>query len=107
MPHAAPAMPRDLITDCAAADIGANGNGWYFLETFGTFHLVHSYIQGSHQAECNDPALVSPASPPGARNPENNCLIGYFKEKVVGKNLTVGGTTATSRFQPLAIQLID
>jgi hypothetical protein len=103
---AAPAMPRNLISDCAPADIGANGQGWYFLETFATFHLEHSYIQGSHQAECNDPALVSTASPSGAKNPENNCLIGYFKEKVVAKNMTVGSATATSEFTPLAIQLI-
>ena len=103
---AAPAMPRDMITDCAPADIGANGNGWYFLETFATFHLEHSYISGNHQSECNDPSLVSTASPPGARNPENNCLIGYFKEKVVAKNMTVGSATATSEFTPLAIQLI-
>jgi hypothetical protein len=97
---------RDL-SDCPPADIGANGIGWYFLETVAVFHLEHAYIQGSHEAECNSPSLVSPASPPGATNPVNNCLIGYFKEKVVGKNLTVGGTTSTSRFQPLAIQLID
>ena len=71
------------------------------------FHLEHAYIQNNNQAACNDPSLASPASPPGATNPVNNCLIGYFKEKVVGKILTVGGTTATSRFQPLAIQLID
>jgi Putative Flp pilus-assembly TadE/G-like len=103
---AAPANPRDSITDCPTPDIGANGNGWYFLETFGTFHLEHSYIQGSHQAECNDPSLVSTASPPGTRNPENNCLIGYFKDKVVARNMTVGSGTATSEFTPLAIQLI-
>jgi hypothetical protein len=50
---------------------------------------------------------VSPASPPSAGNPENNCLIGYFKEKVVAANLTVGSLTPTSQFSPLAIQLID
>lgn len=97
---------RDL-GDCATADIGANGIGWYYLETVAVFHLEHAYIQGNFETECNAPSLVSPASPPGVGNPVNNCLIGYFKEKVVGKNLTVGGSTATSRFQPLAIQLID
>jgi hypothetical protein len=40
------------------------------------------------------------------RNLENNCLIGYFKDKVVAKNMTVGSGTATSEFTPLAIQLI-
>jgi hypothetical protein len=67
---------------------------------------VHSYIQGSHQAECNDPSLVSTASPPGAGNLENNCLIGHFKDKVVARNMTVVSGTATSEFTPLAIQLI-
>ena len=104
---AEPSGDKTQLDQCAPGDIGANGQGWYFLETIAVFHLEHSYIQGSHETECNDPALASPASPPGATNPVNNCLIGYFKEKVVGKNLTVGGTTATSRFQPLAIQLID
>lgn len=103
---APPANPRDAIGDCPPADIGANGQGWYFLETFATFHLEHSYIQGNHQAECNDPALVSSASPTGSGNPVNNCLIGYFKDKVVAKNMTVGSSTATSEFTPLAIQLI-
>jgi hypothetical protein len=103
---AVPANPKDLLTDCAPADIGANGQGWYFLETFGTFHLEHAYISGMHQSECNDPALVSPASPPGTGNPVNNCLIGWFKDKVVAKNMTVGSATATSEFTPLAIQLI-
>jgi hypothetical protein len=103
---ATPANPRNLLTDCAVGDIGANGQGWYFLETFAVFHLEHSYIQNNHEAECNDPALVSTASPLSAGNPENNCLIGYFKEKVVAKNMTVGSTTATSEFTPLAIQLI-
>jgi Putative Flp pilus-assembly TadE/G-like len=103
---AVPANPRNVLSNCAPADIGANGQGWYFLETFATFHLEHSYIQGMHQNECNDPALVSPASPPGTGNPVNNCLIGYFKDKVVAKNMTVGSATATSEFTPLAIQLI-
>jgi len=103
---ATPANPRTSLSNCATADIGANGQGWYFLVTFGTFHLEHSYIQGSHQAECNDPSLVSPASPPGSTNPVNTCLIGYFKDKVVASNMTVGGLTKTSEFQPLAIQLI-
>ena len=43
---------------------------------------------------------------PRRGNPENNCLIGYFKDKVVAKNMTVGSSTAHSEFTPLAIQLI-
>ena len=104
---ATPANPRTSLSNCATADIGANGQGWYFLVTFGVFHLEHSYIQGNHQAECNDSSLVSPASPPSATNPENTCLIGYFKEKVVAANLSVGSLTPTSQFSPIAIQLID
>lgn len=104
---ATPASPRTSLSNCAAADIGANGQGWYFLVTFGTFHLEHSYIQGNHQAECNANTLVSPASPPGSGSQAvNNCLIGYFKDKVVASNMTAGGLTKTSEFQPLAIQLI-
>jgi Flp pilus assembly protein TadG len=104
---ATPANPQTSLSNCATADIGANGQGWYFLVTFATFHLEHSYIQGSHQADCNDSSLVSPASPPGSTNPVDNCLIGYFKDEVVAGNMTVGGLTKTSEFQPLAIQLID
>jgi hypothetical protein len=59
-----------------------------------------------HRLPADDPSLVSTASPPGARNPENNCLNGYFKDRVVAKNMTVGSGTATSEFTPLAIQLI-
>ena len=106
---AAPGGSRTLLSDCPTADIGANGLGWYYLVTFGVFHLEHAYISGNHQNECNAayPTLVSPASPPDAVNLENNCLIGYFKDRVVAANMTVGSMTPTSRFQPLAIQLID
>jgi Flp pilus assembly protein TadG len=104
---AIPSNPQTSLSNCATADIGANGQGWYFLVTFGIFHLEHSYIQGSHQADCNDGSLVSPASPPGSGNPVDNCLIGYFKADVVAANMTVGGITQTSEYQPLAIQLID
>lgn len=103
---APPANPRDALSDCAPGDVGANGQGWYFLVTFATFHLEHSYIQQNHEAECNDPALASPASPTGPGNKVNNCLIGYFKEDVVAKNMTVGSTTPFNEFTPLAIQLI-
>ena len=56
---AEPANPKKALIDCAAADMGANGQGWYFLETIGVFHLEHSYIQGNHQAECNGPGLLT------------------------------------------------
>jgi hypothetical protein len=104
---ATPANPRTSLSNCPTADIGANGQGWYFLVSFGIFHLEHSYIQGNHESECNDSALVSPASPPTATNPENNCLIGYFKDRVVAANLTAGSLTPTTEFSPIAIQLID
>jgi len=103
---AQPADPRNALANCAPGDIGANGQGWYFLVTFATFHLEHSYIQGNFETECNDPALASPASPPGPGNKVNNCLIGYFKDRVVASNMTVGSATPTSEFTPLAIQLI-
>ena len=74
--------------------------------TFGEFHLLHSYISGNHETECNDPALVSIASS-GPTQQLNNCLIGYFKEKVIRSTGSVGaGTTPSSAFTPLAIQLI-
>jgi Flp pilus assembly protein TadG len=104
---AIPDAPQTNLNDCHPPDMGANGQGWYFLETFGTFHLLHAYIQNNHQAECNDTSvLVSPASPIGSTNPVNTCLIGYFKDRVVASNMTVGSATSSSSFTPLAIQLI-
>lgn len=104
---AEPRGAKDDLGDCPAADIGANGPGWYFLVGLGVFHLEHAYIQGNFEAECDDPSLVSTASPTFVTNTENNCLIGYFKDRVVAANVTVGGTTPTTKFSPLAIQLID
>ena len=103
---AVPGGTRTNLGDCAPGDIGANGQGWYYLVTFATFHLEHSYIQGNHESECNNPSLASPASPTSTGNPVNNCLIGYFKERVVARNMTVGSSTPTNAFTPLAIQLI-
>jgi hypothetical protein len=106
---AEPGGTKTLLSDCPPADIGANGQGWYFLTTFAVFHLENALIQGNHQAECNAgrPTLVSPASPPTESNPVKNCLIGYFKDRVVAKNMTVGGSaTPVNEFTPLAIQLI-
>ena len=100
-----PANPKNVLSNCPPPDIGATGNGWYFLVTLATFHLEHAYIQENNQAECNDPALVSPVSPPGS-GLLNKCLIGYFKAEVVAANMTAGSMTPTSEFSPLAIQLI-
>jgi hypothetical protein len=105
---ATPTGTQTLLGDCPAGQEGlSGGQGWYFFVTFGEFHLEHSYIQGNHQAECNDPSLVSTASTTGTTNPLNNCLIGYFKSRVIASNLTVGsGTTPTSSLTPVAVQLI-
>lgn len=106
---AEPANPKNVKENCATADIGANGNGWYFLVALATFHLERAYIQENNETECNavPPALVSPASPPSGGNLVNRCLIGYFKAEVVAANMTAGGMTPSSQFSPLAIQLID
>ena len=104
---AEPANPKNVLSNCPPADIGANGNGWYFLVTLATFHLEHAYIQENNQAECNAaPPLVSTASPLSTGNLVNRCLIGYFKAEVVAANMTAGSMTPTSEFSPLAIQLI-
>jgi Flp pilus assembly protein TadG len=103
---AEPDEPKTSINNCPIADIGFNGQGWYFLVTFGKFQLEHSYIQGNHQTECNDPSLASAASPTTSGNPINNCLIGYFKERVIAGNVTVGGGPPTSTLTPYGVQLI-
>lgn len=92
--------------DCPAGQEGlAGGKGWYYLATFGKFYLESSYIQGNHETECNDPALASIASSPGGNI--KNCLIGYFKERVIASNMTVGaGATAPNSMTPIAVQLI-
>jgi len=103
-----PANPKDQLGDCPPGRNGGTGqNQWYFLTTFGEFHLLHSYIQGNHQAECNDPSLALIASSdPDSNQLLNNCLIGYFKAPVIAANMTVGSSTPTSSLTPLAIQLI-
>lgn len=102
-----PTGTQTLLSDCPSGQEGlSGGKGWYFLVTFGKFHLEHSYIQGNHETECNDTTtLVSIASSPGGNI--KNCLIGYFKDRVIAANLTVGaGTTASSSMTPIAVQLI-
>jgi hypothetical protein len=103
---ATPTGTQKLLTDCPAGQEGlSGGKGWYLFVTLGKFHLVHSYIQGNHETECNDPTLASIASAPGARIKQ--CLIGYFKDRVIASEMTVGpGTTAPSSLTPFAVQLI-
>lgn len=102
-----PTGTQTLLSDCPAGQEGlSGGKGWYLFVTFGEFRLEQSYIQGNHEAECNDPSLVSIASS-GPTQQLNNCLIGYFKGRVVASNLTVGaGTTGASSLTPFAVQLI-
>jgi hypothetical protein len=98
-----PTGTQTVLSDCPLGEEGlSGGKGWYFFVTLGKFHLVHSYIQGNNEAECNDPGLASVAGA-GIKN----CLIGYYKDRVTASNLTVGpGTTAPSSLTPFAIQLI-
>lgn len=107
---ATPTGNQDQVGDCPPGQIGfTGGQGWYFLISFGDFHLEHSYIQGNHEAECNDPSLISTATYDALASSQllNNCLIGYFNGPVIGGNFSVGaGTTAPSSFTPFAIQLI-
>jgi hypothetical protein len=102
-----PTGTQTVLSDCAVGDEGlTGGKGWYLFVTFGEFHLEHSYIQGNNEAECNDPALASIASSDPTM-PIKNCLIGYFKARVIASNLTVGaGTTGASSLTPFAVQLI-
>jgi hypothetical protein len=101
-----PGGTKTVLTDCPNGHNGGTGqNQWYFLVTFGEFHLEHSYIQGNHETECNDPSLASIASA-GTGNQLDNCLIGYFTGPVVAAEMTVGDLTPTSQFTPIAIELI-
>ena len=103
-----PANDRRDLSDCAPGDVGMNGaQGWYYLVSFADFRLENSYVQGNHEAECNDPALVSTAGTEGAVNPPDNCLIGYFKAPVVAGEFEAGGMVPESSFSPVAIQLVD
>lgn len=102
-----PGGDKTALGDCPAGHNGGNGqNQWYFLTAFGEFHLIHSYIQGNYETECNDPALASTATAAATGNQLNNCLIGYFKSPVVASNATVGSGPRSSSFTPAAVQLI-
>jgi hypothetical protein len=99
---AEPGGDKTQLSDCPPANVGGTGsNQWYYLVTFGDFHLENAFIQQNNEAACNDPSLASVA---GANI--KNCLIGYFNGPVVASEGTVGGLTPTSSFTPLAIQLI-
>ena len=99
---AAPGGDKTQLSDCPPANVGGTGsNQWYYLVTFGDFHLENAFIQQNNEAACNDPSLASVA---GANI--KNCLIGYFNGPVVASEGTVGGLTPASSFTPLAIQLI-
>jgi hypothetical protein len=101
---------QDQLSDCPAGHIGGTGsNQWYYLDAFASFHLVHSYIQGNHHAECNDPALVSTATYDAANSGSgallDNCLIGYYNEAVVAGG-EVSETPSSSSFEMRGVQLI-
>jgi hypothetical protein len=94
--------------DCPDGHNGGTGqNQWYYLVDFAEFHLVHSYIQGNHQAECNDTStLAVPATVADTGNQINTCLIGYFKGPVLVSEATVGVGPPESSSTPLGVQLI-
>ena len=102
-----PGGSKDSLADCASSDIGfTGGQGWYYLVSFGNFHLLHSYIQGNHETECNDAATLASVASNGT-NQVNNCLIGYFNAPVVAGEFEVGsGSTPPTPLTPVAVQLI-
>ncbi len=92
-----PADPKNEVTNCPDANRGGNGaNQWYFLVTFGDFHLQEVHIQGS----------TGPCAGAGG-NGSTGCLIGYFNDDVVPANVTVGPPNQyTTEFTPPGVQLI-
>jgi hypothetical protein len=90
------------LADCPLADRGGNGaNQWYYLVTFGSFHLEQVYLNGGDGGACN-PGEVSGGNISG-------CLIGYFTADVAPANMTIGpgsGTTPPSNLTPPTVQLI-
>ena len=103
-----PGGTKNSLADCPAGDYGFTGTGgWYFLVSFGEFRLLHSYLQGNHQAECNDTSTLASTAGIGTGNLPNNCLIGYFKSPVVAAEFEVGsGTTPPTTLTPVSVQLI-
>jgi hypothetical protein len=100
-----PSGDMTALSDCPAGHNGGTGtNQWYYLVTFGEFHLEAAFISENRETECNDPDLASTAGAGGARI--KNCLIGYFNGPVVAGGVTVGGGPPVSEFSPIGVQLI-
>jgi hypothetical protein len=96
-----PANDKTALSDCPIGDRGGLGsNQWYYLVTFGSFHLEEVYLNGGDAGACN----------PGDVEGKNisGCLIGYFTADVAPANLTIGpgGGAATSNVTPPTVQLI-
>lgn len=93
---------QEDLADCPDPNRGGTGsNQWYFLVTFGSFHLEEVYLNGGDGGACD----------PGEVNGQNisGCLIGYFTDDVAPANLTIGpggGSTPTSNLTPPTVQLI-
>lgn len=100
--NSTPNNDQTSLGDCPIADRGGNGsNQWYYLVTFGSFHLEEVYLNGGDGGAC-DPGDVSGGTISG-------CLIGYFTDDVAPANLTIGpggGATPTSNLTPPTVQLI-
>jgi hypothetical protein len=106
-------QPTNLtdVNSCPGGHLGGNGsNEWYYITAFANFHLVHSYIANNHQAECNDPNLVSTATYNATAYSTgqllNNCLIGYFNDPVVVGGGEVSQDAPNPEFQSKGVQLI-
>jgi Flp pilus assembly protein TadG len=105
-----PTGAKTALTDCPTGhNGGAGSNQWYYLVALASFHLDHSFIQGNHHVECNDPALVSTATFDAANTGTgqllDNCLIGFFNDAVVSGG-EVTETAPSSNFQMRGVQLI-
>jgi hypothetical protein len=100
--NSTPAGDQLDLADCPLADRGGNGsNQWYYLVTFGSFHLEEVYLNGGDGGAC-DPGDINGSNISG-------CLIGYFTADVAPANLTIGAggsTTPSSNLTPPTVQLI-
>jgi hypothetical protein len=105
-------QPNNLtdVHSCPGGHLGGSGsNEWYYITAFANFHLLHSYIADNHQAECNDPALVSTATFGGniGGMALNNCLIGYFNDPVLVGGGEVSINPPSADFHSFGVQLIQ
>lgn len=100
--NSTPGGDQTALSDCPIADRGGNGsNQWYYLVTFGSFHLEEVYLNGGDGGAC-DPGDIEGKNISG-------CLVGYFTADVAPANLTIGpggGATPTSNLTPPTVQLI-